>query len=521
MQRRNFIKTAGTAAVSVPMLLNGMRVSAMSKSSIFNFINPDSDKVLVLIQMNGGNDGLNTIIPRDQYDGLSAVRGNIMIPENDLIPVTDTVGFHPSFKSLKMLYDDGRVGVVQNVGYPNQNRSHFRSIDIWTSGSPSDEFWSTGWLGRRFDQLYPGYPEGYPNGENPHPFAITIGSIVSETCQGTAANYSLTLDNPFNLFPLFESEGDTIPDTPYGEELAFLRTSIEQTNAYSATITEAANLGANQVAYSDENRLAQQLKNVALLISGGLQTKVYVVNIGGFDTHANQVEEDGTMIGTHAQLLEFLSDAITTFQNDLKAMGLEERVIGMTFSEFGRKIKSNESFGTDHGTAAPLILFGTCINPSVIGDNPEISPDTHPSEGVPMQYDFRDVYGSILMDWFEVEETNVKTLLHEDFKKLPIIQACRTTTSTDDSFYESEIVLNAYPNPFRDWTRIEFNLERNAWVRLSVFNALGSEVQVITNQKLNAGEHQLSYNASHLPTGTYFFRLQIENQVQTRRMVKM
>ena len=520
MQRRNFIKSAGATAVSLPILLNGLRLSAMSQSALFNMIDPESDKVLVLIQMNGGNDGLNMIIPRDQYSGLAAVRSNILIPENELLKVDDLTGFHPAMKALKVLYDDARVGVVQSVGYPNQNRSHFRSIDIWTSGSPAEKFWNTGWLGRHFEEQYPGFPEGYPNGQHPHPFAITMGSIVSETCQGTIANYSMALEDPFNLFPLFESEGDVRPDTPYGNELDFLRTSIAQTNAYSEKITEAANLGSNQAEYAEGNRLARQLKNVALLISGGLQTKIYVVNIGGFDTHAAQVVEGNPMVGEHATLLEMVSNAIATFQNDLKAQGLEHRVVGMTFSEFGRKIRSNESLGTDHGTAAPLILFGSCIRPGMLGENPEIHRDVHPSEGVPMQYDFRDVYGSLLVDWFELEESAVRSLLHENFQKLPIIEDCRMTTSAQAPLLD-DFKIEAWPNPFDGWAQIGFTLERPAWVRLSLFNAIGGEEQVLTNQNLGAGAHQIPLEGSRLPVGTYFYRLQIGNQVRTKRLVKV
>jgi len=520
MQRRSFIKNSG-AALSLPLFLNGMQLSTLQKSSIFNFINPESDKILVLIQLNGGNDGLNMVIPRDQYDGLAAVRGNIMVPEGEVIQLTDTTGLHPGMKSLEVLYLEGRAGFIQSVGYPDQNRSHFRSIDIWTSGSNARDHWTTGWMGRYLDTLYTDYPEGYPNAEHPHPFAITMGSIVSETCQGIAANYSMTLEDPFNLFPLLESEENAMLDTPYGQELEFLRMSIEQTNDYGEKITEAALRGTNRVEYNEQNRLAKQLKNIALLISGGLQTKIYIASIGGFDTHANQVQPGETVLGSHADLLEKLSNAIATFQNDLKKQGLEHRVIGMTFSEFGRKIKSNESNGTDHGTAAPLILFGSCVNPTVLGENPEIDPDVSPNEGLPMQYDFRDIYSSILVDWFEVEEEKVRTLMYPEFQKLPILQPCEATTSTDDPVISYDIEVNNFPNPFSDYTNITFTLPEDAWVRLSIYDALGSELQVLFSKKLNNGTHQVRFDGARLPAGNYFYRLQVGNQVKTKRMVKI
>lgn len=518
MKRRRFLRATG-AAVSLPVVLNGMKLSTISKTSIFNHINNETDKVLVLIQMNGGNDGLNMVVPLDMYDNLANVRGNILLPQNSILSLTDTLGFHPRMTALKSLYDNAQLSIVQSVGYPNQNRSHFRSKDIWMSGSPADEFWNTGWLGRYFDRDHPGFPEDYPNEDFPDPFAITMGNSVSETCQGIVSNFSMTLNNPFSLGQLSESEADEVPDTPYGEELTFLRTSISQTNAYSETIVQAAEAGNNLVDYPGDNRLAQQLKNIALLISGGLGTKIYIANIGGFDTHANQVAGGDTTIGEHATLLETLSEAIAIFQEDLKQLGVDQRVIGMTFSEFGRRIKSNNSFGTDHGTAAPLMVFGSCINPRVFGDNPEISDQVDNKEGVAMQNDFRDIYGSILIDWFEVPETEVRTLLHSEFSPIPVVQNC-AITSTSDPLLQDPIELSNYPNPFRDWTTIAFT-SRNEWGKLSVYDTLGSEIRVIFNRQLNEGAHQIQFDASQLASGTYYYRLQLEGRQKTKRMLKI
>ncbi len=521
MKRRHFLHTAGAAA-TLPMLLNGLRISAAPAGSAFSAINPDIDRVLVLIQLNGGNDGLNTVIPIDQYSNLFKARENLLLPENTIMQIEDNVGLHPAMKGLKWSYDEGKVGIVQSVGYPNQNRSHFRSTDIWTSGSPADQFWTTGWLGRNFDGWYPGFPDEYPNTDYPDPFAITMGRIVSETCQGIAANFSMTLNDPFSLSPLTEGAGSDLPDTPYGRELAFLRTTIAQTNAYSEAITEAAEAGNNMATYPESNGLASQLRNVALLVSGGLRTKVYVCSIGGFDTHANQVSGSDPAIGDHAELLGTLSDAISAFQEDLEMLGIDQKVIGITFSEFGRRIKANDSLGTDHGTAAPLMLFGSCVSPGVTGDNPDISSDVSPSEGVPMQYDFRDVYGSILEDWFELDKENVKALLYEDYQNIPIVSPCETVTSVGPNIaLEEEVELYNYPNPFENWTTISFHTKRE-WVKLSVFDAIGNEIKVLVNGDLAAGNHQIRWDAGQLPAGSYFYRLQLSNGfLKTKRMVKV
>lgn len=520
MKRRDFLHTSGTA-ISLPLLLNGFSLSALSRPRSFTTFNNDSDRVLVLIQLNGGNDGLGTIIPRDQYSELFNARANVLVPENAILPITDTVGFHPMMTGMRSLYDEGQLGIVQSVGYPNQNRSHFRSTDIWTSASPADTFWNTGWFGRYLDTENPNYPDGYPNEQQTDPFAICIGNIVSETCQGAAANYCLTLTDPFSLAPLFEGSPTDVPATPYGEELAFLRTTIAQTNAYSDVVASAAESATNLATYPEENPLAEQLRTVALLIAGGLKTKIYVVSLGGFDTHANQVVDGDKTSGIHAELLRILSEAMAAFQQDLNMLSLDQRVLSVTFSEFGRRIKSNDSFGTDHGTAAPLMLFGSCVNPQILGDNPDIPSQVDPNEGVPMQYDFRDVYGSILTDWFEVSETEVKQVLHPDFTRLPIITGCQTVATDPDLEAAQPLVLGSYPNPFRSQATIYFE-SVNEWVRLSVFNAMGSELQVLVNKRLSAGEHQVIFDGSHLPAGNYYYRLQLARQgmTKTRRIIK-
>ena len=518
MKRRNFIQT--TAATSLPILLNGMGLSALPKSSIFSAINGESDRVLVLIQLNGGNDGLNTIIPVNQYDKLAAVRNNILIPENNLISLTTETAMHPSMTGLKSLYDDAKLGIIQSVGYPNQNRSHFRSSDIWTSGSNPDEFLSTGWMGRYFESKFPNYPEDYPNDDCGDPFALTIGSLVSETCQSSSSNYSLALTNPFSPSELNITEPGQIPtDTCYGYELNFVQQAILQTNAYADTILNAANNGTNLATYPEENPLAEQLKIVSLLIAGGLQTSVYVVSLGGFDTHANQTIEGEPTTGEHALLLQALSDGIAAFQEDLKLLGLQERVIGMTFSEFGRRIRSNDSLGTDHGNAAPLMVFGSCVNPTILGNNPEIPEEVGIQDGVQMQFDFRSIYGSVLMDWFGVTEEDVKILLYPDFQHLPILQVCNTTSTIDPNRFVEEIEAYNMPNPFHNTTQIVFTT-KNEWAKVSIFDPLGQEVRVLTSRQFSEGEHRIAFDSHGLAAGNYYFRIITKDRVKTKLMVK-
>lgn len=519
MKRRTFIQKAGSAA-TIPFFLNGVQLSAMGQSALFGGTDPNSDKVLVIIQCNGGNDGLNMVIPIDQYDKLANLRANILVPQDKVLKLQDRFGLHPSMTGMRAMYDQGKLSIVQSAGYPNQNRSHFRSTDIWQSGSPANAYWDSGWIGRYLETTAPGYPQGYPNQTQPHPFAITMGTTVSETCQGTVSNMSLTLNDPFALAALTEGAGSDIPDTPYGDELAYLRTSILQTNAYAEQITMSAKKGKNLTTYPTNNALATQLKNIALLISGGLQTKVYIARIGGFDTHANQVDSTDKTRGAHANLLGALSAAIAAFQEDLRLQRAEERVLGITFSEFGRQIKSNASVGTDHGTAAPLFVFGSCIQTHVIGNTPDIPTQPQNQEGVAMQTDFRDVYGSILQNWFGVKESDIRNLLYSGYTYLPIIKPCGIATSSKDRFLQDAVQFLNFPNPFSDTTTLQFT-SPGGRIRITLFDSIGSELGTIADQQFPSGEQQLFFDGSRLSPGNYYLRFQGVNFVKTGRIVKM
>ncbi len=516
MKRRSFLKTS--SLLSTPLIFGGIPVAPIMKNTFSSFVNQDSDRVLVLIQLGGGNDGLNCIIPMDQYANLVEVRPQVIIPENDIISLEGDIGLHPSMAAMESIFKDGHLGIVQGVGYPNQNRSHFRSTDIWQTASDADTYLNTGWLGRYFDQFNANYPADYPNEDCPDPFALTIGSSVSETCQGISGNFSLALVDPDNLSQLATPVNNDLNEGCYADKLDFLNKTIEQTNAYGGVIQEANDLGSNiSTLYNDEDNLAQKLKLVAKLIKGGLRTKVYVVNLGGFDTHAGQVEEGNTTIGVHAELLRELSEAIYAFHDDLKALDIFDRVAGMTYSEFGRRIRSNFSNGTDHGTAAPLMLFGSCVLPNIHGENPEISTDVDDQEGVPMQYDFRSVYGSVLSDWLEVEDEVVNNILQGEFQKIDLFNNCSTVSTTENT--SNPVALRVYPIPSDQKVTIEFE-SKGEHIKISIFDTLGHEINVITNQNISSGTHTLHYDIRDLPFGPYFIRLQTEKSQKTIRIVK-
>jgi uncharacterized protein (DUF1501 family) len=502
MERRKFLRTTGLASLSIPFLFKNNTYAAVSEK-LFRIEKSLEDRVLVLIRLNGGNDGLNTLIPLDYYANLTKQRSNIIIPENKLISITTKNALHPVMTGMADLFQEGLMGIVQNVGYPEQNRSHFRSMDIWTSGS-TEITTTTGWLGRNFDLQHPGFPEAYPDDANPDPFAISMGYEVSATCQGLMANFSHTVTNPSSYFSANTASAAN-DGTYYGGHMEFLSTMIAQTNKYGKRIYDLTKDVKNlSKKYDDKNELATQLKYVAQMIQSGLKTNVYVVNINGFDNHDSQVDTNDTTVGKHADLLKSLSDAIAAFMDDIKLMGLEKRVAGMTFSEFGRQIASNASNGTDHGDAAPLFLFGTCLNQPIYGSNPVISDQIVDQAGVPMAIDFRDVYASLLKDWFQVPSEDIQQMFSHQIKYHSLMGAC-TTSLEEDPFALTKTLL--YPNPVSSLAHLRINTLREQ-VRISIVSLEGKEMQVVYDATFEEQQHSLDIQLEELPIGHYALYIQ-------------
>ena len=502
MKRRDFVRNTSIGAIGVPFALNGIQMNTVLKK-LFSYSKTAEDRVLVLIRLNGGNDGLNTIIPLDQYDNLVIQRNNIIIPQNQVISLgTNYLGMHPIMTGMADMFSNGKLSIIQNVGYEQQNRSHFKSMDIWTTGNVNSNS-ATGWLGRYFDSYNPNFPNGYPNANYPHPFAISMGYEVSTTCQGIVSNYSLAVQDPSNHTDLGTNISN--PETSYyGTHLAFIESVINQSNEYGVHVADSVDAGNTlSTLYDPDNRLAMQLRSVAQMISGGLKTKVYILNVNGFDTHDGQVVQGDSTSGFHTSLLKTLSDAIHAFQDDLALLGIEERVLGMTFSEFGRQIASNASYGTDHGDAAPLFVFGSCIDAPIIGDNPEILDQVVNQKGIDVQYDFRDVYASILHDWFQTPESEVQAMFEHQVSLLPIARSCNGPAGLTDNLLEKTGTY-CYPNPCKDATTIVF-VSKSESVTLSIVDMNGRIVRNIFQKNLAQQEHHVVVSTNDLDAGNYFY----------------
>lgn len=525
MKRREFIGKTLPAGVVLPSLLNGFSVKAFGASSLLSALtaaSEETDHVLVIIQLNGGNDGLNMVVPLQYYDNLALARPNIILPENKIIKLGNfSTGLHPKMTGLGELYNEGKMQVIQSVGYPTPNFSHFRATDIWLSASDSDKVIESGWAGRYLGQEYPNYPVGFPNTVMPDPLAIQIGSFLSPAFQGPSINMGMAISDPVNFYNLLNGIQSPAPNTNAGKALTYIRQVAQQTQQYANVIKTAANKVKTQGTYPTGNTLADQLKVVARLIAGGLKTRLYMVNIGSFDTHAGQVVANATDTGTHATLLQRVSDGIKAFMDDLKQQGVSKRVAGMTFSEFGRRIKSNAGGGTDHGAAAPMILFGDAIQGGVLGNNPVISASTSVNDNIPMQYDFRSVYASLLEKWLCVSKGTLQQVMLKDFQSLPVIQTGTPCMSTHISAVNRESgknLISNYPNPFSSRTTISYQ-SKGGHVLIQVFNTMGKLVTTLVDGIKPEGSHQVDFENRYYTPGVYYARLQNEELQQVRNMM--
>lgn len=378
---------------------------------------PD-DRVLVVVQLAGGNDGLNTVVPV-RNDDYRKGRPRLAIAAGDTLRIDDELGFHPAAKGLKSLYDDGLLGIVQGLGYPNPNRSHFKSTDIWESASP-DGRQHSGWLGRYFDNACTG-ADPCPSesaialkgeapmalhGEQFRAVAFTNPQALQWNLARRRGRGAAALKKSFeNLNQPEEREADEAIS-----ELAYLQRTALDARLSADQIRKA--VGARSRAQYPGQRFSQSLRTVARMIAAGLPTKVYYVSLGGFDTHANQV-------GRHTQLMTQLGDGLRAFVSDLKGQGNLDRTLIMTFSEFGRRVTENASGGTDHGEASCLFLAGTAIEPGLHGTYPSLAPKNRNRGDLAFTTDFRRVYAAILGDWLKADATKI---LGQKFEPLELVR---------------------------------------------------------------------------------------------------
>jgi uncharacterized protein (DUF1501 family) len=397
--RRDFLKRASLVALAptVPAFLARTARAAV----------PDKDgRVLVVIQLDGGNDGLNTVVPFAD-EGYAKCRRALRLPKEQLVKVNDSVGLHPAMGDAGKLLEGGRLAILQAVGYPNPNRSHFESMAIWhTARFDPEERGGLGWIGRGLDGDRP------PAGGAPGAVFVGGGQLPAALRGRRSVASGRTRPEDFVLAPEAKPGPAGLGPEPKDDLLAFVRRSALDGYAAADRMAEVVRAGGADGRYPATD-LGKQMALMAGLIKGGVGTRVYYARQPGYDTHAAQ-------LGQHSNLLRELSGALKAFLDDLADAKLAERVTVLAFSEFGRTVKENGSAGTDHGTAGPLFLAGPCVKAGLVGATPKLL-DPDPKYGdLRVGLDFRRAYVAVLEDWLGLP---AKAALGAEFEKLPLFRA--------------------------------------------------------------------------------------------------
>ena len=542
MKRRDFIKLSSLASMSSVLLPN--RLSAASSPLMLQSCAGVSDRVLVMVRLIGGNDGINTIVPIDQYAAYANLRPSIRVPDSGVdqyinldssLAVQDQVGLHPLLGPFKDLYDNGELTVIQGVMYDYQDRSHFKSTDLWMMGGDGTSLNNnpgSGWLARYLENSFPGVA-GNPDVFSA-PLALQLAEkkpavlFQGEHSHGISTNLSgQDVSGYYSVVSGIGGAGiANFPNSEHGDLLEYISGVESNSNVYSQAVSTAFNSGSNAINYPSFD-LADQLKTVARLVSGGIQTKVFLVSLGGFDTHNEQVDPiQGISIGRHALLMDELAQSMKAFMDDIKGLGIEDRILTATFSEFGRKVKENGNYGTDHGGAAPMFIMGSCLNGGVLGTNVDLSEadDTNNYQIETMQHDYRRIYATLLQDWLGADTSIVDMTLMDNnnpsisYTSSKLNNLISAGCKVDPSCYiinfnvnvtpiDNNSAIQMYPIPARNYLTIHFG-DSPFSGNIKMTDVKG---QVVLQQTLSS-QMLTTLRWTRLSAGNYFIMLESSDQ---------
>ena len=538
MKRRNFIKL--TSSASALGLFPYEITSALKVAENFLDCNITNRK-LVLINLAGGNDGLNTVIPIDGYDLYSNLRPTIRVPDSgansfinldSTLPDNQQLGLHPTLVGLKNIYDSGILRILQSVGYPSQNKSHFASTDIYNTGNDGNSWLNggdSGWIGRFMESYY------YDLVESTFPLGVEIGSKSGSLGFHGEAEHGLAINiegqDASGFYSVLSGLGglppEYIPDSHYGEELQYIIENDQLSNTYSEAISNAFNNGTNSNDYEDTD-ISNQLKTVARLISGGRQSKIFLVLLRGFDTHFSQIQSQNDVIGRHSELLTELDGAISKFMIDVQSQGFDGDIVGLTFSEFGRKAKENGNLGTDHGEIAPMFVFGTPVNGGVSGINVDLTEanENNNWQIQSYQYDYRQTIGTLLQDYLGADNQAIDATFFDhtnnySFSNNKISELLKPEYSVEENCYTNTLSVNesinklftVSPNPFSS-SIILSGYNYNGDISFKVYD-LNSKL-VFEGKTLT----DTPVIITGIMNGIYFIKLKFGNRVETHRIIK-
>ena len=539
MKRRKFIQLSSTGSLA-GFMLNGHMVNAFTRTKLLENISEDviRDRCIVMIQLSGGNDGLNSIIPKNQYDKYVSIRPTIRIKDagsNKGIELDSSLGvqeqtlLHPNLLAFKKLWDAGKLNIVHGVGYPQLNKSHFSGRALMSRGGDGTEENSNkpdGWMARYLNSAF-------DHKTFDDPLGIQLGNKkpadefhsdaehkvdINLTGQDTSGFYS-QLSNIGN--PLSDYGGES---SEYIDNINFINGMELTATNYASRISSVFNLGANSVTYPQYD-LADQLKTVAKMLSGGSKTKLFLLRIDGFDNHANQVDSQANShLGKHADLLLELSESIKAFQDDLEALGIAQNVVTTTFTEFGRKPIENGNKGTDHGNLGPMFVIGNGVKPGFTGNHLSLDSFTyggnvkHFDLDTQMQHDYRQVYSAIIGDFLGASSLNIIETEFDayDQNRLNLIASPILNNSYEQSINTTSLVVA--PNPVLNDAMIQFS--SSMWMRgqLQIHDIQGRKV-LKQIADFSSGTNQIPLNLSYLSKGFYVLMI-IDDKNKTLASIK-
>jgi uncharacterized protein (DUF1501 family) len=545
MKRRKFIKLTSTASAAglLPIQLN----------TSFKFLNTLtncdlSNRKIVLVDLAGGNDGLNTLIPLNVYSDYvnmrptthvaSAAALNLNLIDSSLQGTNQDLALHPIMTGMFNLFDQDQLRILQSVGYDSINKSHFASIDIYNTGNDGNN-WNngnnSGWMGRFMENHYSDLmPVNYPMG-------IQIGSPNTSLGFHGVNEHGLAMnltgqdsDNFYSVLSGLSGEYPTdFPDSHYGTELQYIVDTDASSNVYAQAISSSFDNGSNFSGsnYPDTD-LADQLKTVARLMRGGIETKIYLVRLGGFDTHANQVQGAGDLQGRHYNLLDELSTAVEAFMRDLNSDSLAEDVVGITISEFGRKAKENGSLGTDHGKVAPVFIFGQPVQSGISGVNVDLNEATEDNDFQidTVQFDYRQSLATLMQDFLgsdsnTINSTFMDNITNASFADQKIQNLLKAGYVVPESCYAESLGIQnldsdewmVYPNPFKNHFNIKgLSTSPNLSTSFVLVNQFGQRIQ---GGYLKFIDGNARVDLPNLNTGIYILTLKNSFKTQSFKLI--
>ncbi|MBK9272350.1 MAG: DUF1501 domain-containing protein [Saprospiraceae bacterium] len=529
--RRQFLWTGGLAGLGT-VLLGGLPVNSIMSAGIPNPMAPGDENILVLIKMFGGNDGLNMIFPHTDSAGNTAyknLRPTIAHQYNtDYTDQTILGGFGPAthampgvMANLMPMWNEGNMAVLHNVGYPKQNYSHFASIDIWSSASDDlhDKRISSGMIGRYLDQDFPAFTETPPT----VPPALRIGYSTDLLFAAPGNQQMELVFNDPNEFYRLAQYGKLYPtegfgECPQGEERAYLRQLTNNSLRYSTAVSTAYAKATNKISYprNTASRLADQLAIVSRLIKGRLGTRLYLVNLDGFDTHSNQK-------AAHARLMGDFANSVKAFYDDLKADNAQSNVSILTYSEFGRTIKENGSFGTDHGNLSPILLFGDGVKGGFYGDPIDLSDSSLNGNGTVVFYetqkslDFRRIFSSVMKDWMCVDSDLVDFSMGKHYEPLDLMDnPCNTGKGSNFN----TVLLGHQPSDSNIKNlEIKFATQSSSDIKVFVKSLNGSTLAILFDKFAPKGSYTVTFDPVKwkiLP-GEYIYQINASGKTYLRR----